>query len=528
MPNKSVLEKKAILIIVSISFTFCIFLLLLNIRGINKDKEKDIDDKEVETFINGVSTETKNEESKDTATDQEDEDIVDNKTLAATNSQVPSNLLTTNEPPPRQDSSEKPDDESPQETFQIANIYQVFYKQNPVGTVRRLRINLRSSQDIRLVDLSNYDNEIFAFKWESGTFEYGLANQKVVPELHEAEVSDEIDTSSDTLVSELISFESNNFLFIKPLDHVENLRIDLINIEEGSIGGFSTSANHSSGAKYSDIGIIPREQWSGDPDINNPNRLTWNPVYYKADKIVVHHTATANGQDPIYWMKAIYNYHAYSCGWGDIGYNYIIDQYGNIYEGKLGGEEAKGYHAGPGNPNSIGVSVLGTYTDTAPSSAAQDALKRLIAERAAFYNFTPGWHSTIYGHRDFMATACPGNAFYAVLPSITSNANSYKNSNFSTLKSVVQEVNHNIDHGNYEPNKLILIFNQAADISIPAWSGIENYTNLDNIVTLTITSTSTPYEGVNDRIRSLYKFFWMDSNVKYVELNNRGQIPEIL
>jgi len=416
-------------------------------------------------------------------------------------------------------------DRTSQNEIQNANINQVFYRDTNTGTIRRINVLPRGDNSIEIIDISNYENELAAFRWTSGDFKYGISNQKSIPELQKIEISDEIDPNmADTLVSDLISLENNKYLFIQTLNPVSNLEIDFITGEKGTVGSISTTAYHSSGAKYSSLGIIPREQWSGDPDINNPNRLTWDPVYYKVNKIVIHHTATANYQDPTYWMRAIYNYHAYSCGWGDIGYNYLIDQYGNIYEGKLGGDEAKGYHAGSANANSIGISIIGTFTDIAPTSAAQDALKRLIAEKSAFYNFTPAWHSTVYGHRDFMSTACPGNAFYSILPLITSNANSYKNSNFSQLKSIVQKVNQNVDNGNFESDKLILIFNQSSNISIPSWSGIESYTTLDNVVTLNITSSSTPYEDVNERIKSLYTIFSMYNNVDYVGLNHMGEI----
>jgi len=413
------------------------------------------------------------------------------------------------------------------QSYETASFCESMYRVTSEGSVRELTINSSGANNVKLIDLSDYANGVFAFKWRGGSFEYGLANQKSIPALREVEISDEVETSPRTRISDLIPFDGNKYIFFKQLETVAELTIHLIYPQVSGGGGFQGGAYHSSGAKYSSLGIIPREVWSSDLDINNPSRLVWDPVYYKVEKIVIHHTATPNNEDPIYWMKAIYTYHSLTLGLGDIGYNYLIDQYGNIYEGKLGGDEAKGYHAGSsGNPNSIGISVIGTYTSVAPSAEALDALVRLMSEKAAFYNFDLGWHSTVYGHRDFMATACPGNAFYAQLPDITAYADSYKDSYFTTLKSVVSEVNEEIDNRDYKPGKLALFFANAAEISIPAWSGVDNYNTLDNIATLSMTGSSSPYENVSDRLRTLYKVFWLGGNVESASLIYRGYLQD--
>lgn len=155
-------------------------------------------------------------------------------------------------------------------------------------------------------------------------------------------------------------------------------------------------------------------------------QLTW-PLSYPESikKIVIHHTATVkNLDDPAKAIRDIYIWHTLSKGWGDIGYNYIIDQQGNIYEGRFGGEMVVGAHAGRGNHGSIGIAVLGNYQDDEPAEAVLSSLAALIQQKAAQYNIDTEGASTfrgenypnVMGHREVMSTSCPGDRLYALLP----------------------------------------------------------------------------------------------------------------
>ncbi len=158
------------------------------------------------------------------------------------------------------------------------------------------------------------------------------------------------------------------------------------------------------------------------------NKLTW-PLSYPESikKIVVHHTATTkNLDDPAQAIRDIYVWHTLSKGWGDIGYNYIIDQQGNIYEGRFGGEMVVGAHAGRGNHGSIGIAILGNYQDEAPSEEVLTSLTALIREKAELYNidtegsvlFRGETYPNVMGHRDIMSTSCPGDKLNELLPVI--------------------------------------------------------------------------------------------------------------
>lgn len=131
--------------------------------------------------------------------------------------------------------------------------------------------------------------------------------------------------------------------------------------------------------------------------------------------------------------------------WGDIGYNYIIDPYGNIYEGRAGMNGVQGTHA-TYNSNTIGISLLGNFTNQAPTQAALDAVAKLTAYLSDLNDIPLTWRTSynvsnpasgIYPHRALASTSCPGNKFVDVLPQVVATASSIKNSN-SALHEMMQ------------------------------------------------------------------------------------------
>jgi hypothetical protein len=187
--------------------------------------------------------------------------------------------------------------------------------------------------------------------------------------------------------------------------------------------------------------IISRDAWA---QAQAPPRF---PAAYGSVRLAfVHHTETPNGYsrgDVPAMLLSIYHFHRFVRGWNDIGYNFAIDAFGRIWEARAGGidEAVIGAQAGGYNLVSTGVAVLGSFTDVVPAPAAIDALERLLAWKlslhgvptvgrvtvevdpadAFFTPFAPGAHVSlprVAGHRDGDSTSCPGNAFYARLPSI--------------------------------------------------------------------------------------------------------------
>lgn len=191
--------------------------------------------------------------------------------------------------------------------------------------------------------------------------------------------------------------------------------------------------------------IINRSVWAG-----GRNGPSGGPYYGSVQLGFVHHSDNPNGYsagEVPALILAIYDYHRYTRGYFDIAYNFIIDAFGRIWEGRAGGvaEPVIGAHAGGYNTVSTGVCLLGTFTFAAPAPAAVDALQRLLAWKlslhglptlgkvtvevapdAAFYTpFAPGQRVAlprIAGHRDGDLTDCPGTDLYNQLPAIRSRA----------------------------------------------------------------------------------------------------------
>ncbi len=183
-------------------------------------------------------------------------------------------------------------------------------------------------------------------------------------------------------------------------------------------------------------GIVTRAQWGADERLRRGD-----PAYADAvDLGIVHHTAGSNSysrREAPAVVRGIYRYHTGSQGWNDIGYNALIDRYGTIYEGRYGGlrRAVIGAHAGGFNTGSFGVSLLGTFETASPTSAAQDALVRLLAWKFDLHHVdvlgttryvsfgstryqagTAVTLPTLIGHRDVSSTTCPGDRLYALLP----------------------------------------------------------------------------------------------------------------
>ncbi len=172
--------------------------------------------------------------------------------------------------------------------------------------------------------------------------------------------------------------------------------------------------------------IISRADWGANEGLRySGGAEIWPREYQKPRAMIVHHSETPNtyGSNPASEVRGIYYYHAVTKGWGDIGYNFLIDWKGNIYEGRNGGEDVIGGHAYPFNPGTVGVCMLGSFKTVSPPQALLDSLVKLLAWKAASKGINPTakiWMidrtiSTISAHRDVNDTTCPGDAGYKSL-----------------------------------------------------------------------------------------------------------------
>lgn len=158
------------------------------------------------------------------------------------------------------------------------------------------------------------------------------------------------------------------------------------------------------------------------------DEVTWPMAYpEKVSKIIIHHTAsTKNLDNPKQAIRDIYYWHSITRGWGDIGYNYIVDQQGNVYEGRYGGDGVVGAHAGKANIGSIGIAVLGNFEEEDVPNEVVESLSNLINLKAKYHNIDTTGNSVfrgenspnIMGHKDVNSTLCPGAELYAKLPLI--------------------------------------------------------------------------------------------------------------
>jgi len=182
--------------------------------------------------------------------------------------------------------------------------------------------------------------------------------------------------------------------------------------------------------------IVTRAEWGADESLR-----TGSPSFGPVTMVFVHHTASGNdysqAEAPAI-VRAVYAYHTRSLHWSDVGYNFLIDRYGAVYEGRYGGvtKGAIGAQTLGFNTGSIGVSVIGDFTKAMLPGAALNALEGLLAWKLDVHHVDPqgtaplvcgygekyatGQSVTfpvIAGHRDANYTGCPGK-IYGLLPAI--------------------------------------------------------------------------------------------------------------
>jgi hypothetical protein len=185
--------------------------------------------------------------------------------------------------------------------------------------------------------------------------------------------------------------------------------------------------------------IVPRQDWGAE---DCPPRAA--PDYGKVKAAFIHHTVNANDytrEEAPSIVLAICRYHRNSNGWNDIGYNFLVDRFGTIYEGRAGGvdqavvgAQAQGYNA-----QSTGIANIGDFSSAQQTPAALNAIARLIRWKLPLHGVPTSGSTTLVsaggssnkypagtevhvrrvaGHRDVDATSCPGDGLYGQLPEL--------------------------------------------------------------------------------------------------------------
>ncbi|WGD42552.1 peptidoglycan recognition protein family protein [Streptomyces cathayae] len=240
------------------------------------------------------------------------------------------------------------------------------------------------------------------------------------------------------------------------------MRLELIDPGEGSASAAGTADGPADGTGVRRKGavtrqranpytaprpdIVTRADWGADESLREKGFVYTDEV----GAAFVHHTASGNDytcEEVPSLIRGIYRYHTESMGWRDLGYNFLVDKCGKVYEGRAGGvaEPVLGAHTLGFNSHSMGVAVLGTYSSTDPSDAAVKGVARLAAWKLGLYGVDPGAETyltseggnlytkgtrvrlnVISGHRDGFNTVCPGGKLYDQLGTARSTAAGYQ------------------------------------------------------------------------------------------------------
>ncbi len=261
--------------------------------------------------------------------------------------------------------------------------------------------------------------------------------------------------------------------------------------------------------------MIPRSSWCGSYSAcQNP---TYTPTYISATHTVIHHGASPNSYtDGAAVVRSYWNYHVNTNGWSDIGYNYLFDKSGNMYVGRynpnLPNSDVRGAHAGSANSKSIGLNYLGNSdaSGTAPTTAQNNKCCQFMAWWYDHKGFDPTSSASILcqdnvtrtlkricGHRDVNpgGTTCPGNALYALLPTLRTNTKQIIEACEAPPPQIFISSNHNII---CEGQSTIL---NASGASTYTWShslGSGDTKTVSPMTTTTYTVTGTGSYGATN------------------------------
>ena len=178
--------------------------------------------------------------------------------------------------------------------------------------------------------------------------------------------------------------------------------------------------------------IFSRAQWGADESIRDKSSLRYGTI----SAGFVHHTVNANdytAEQVPGILRSIYAYHVKSRGWSDIGYNFLVDRFGRIWEGRYGGidKAVVGAHTLGYNDYAFAMSAIGNFDLVQPPAEMLAAYGQLFGWKLGLHGVNPASTSqkvgkkvfqAINGHRDAGSTACPGKYLYAQLPAIRTSA----------------------------------------------------------------------------------------------------------
>lgn len=192
--------------------------------------------------------------------------------------------------------------------------------------------------------------------------------------------------------------------------------------------------------------IITRAQWGADESLRGA--ATYNTT---VRAVVIHHTASSNDYTTATaaaQIRGIYAYDTTGLGWSDIAYNFLVDKFGRIYEGRAGSitRAVRGAHAMGFNTDTMGVAALGNYETASAPAVMVDSLAKVAGWKLSQYGVSPSATTTltsqggsgvkiaqgttvtlptVNAHQNTSYTLCPGKYLYPQMATIRSKAALY-------------------------------------------------------------------------------------------------------
>ena len=224
-----------------------------------------------------------------------------------------------------------------------------------------------------------------------------------------------------------------------------DLRVDLVDPGASDADASVTAQPMAAaGAAVTQPAILTRAQWGADESLRNGFAGYGETI--KAG--FVHHTTGASdytSAEVPALIRSIYAYHTQTLGWSDIGYNFLVDRFGRLFEGRWGGMDRPviGAHTGGFNTNTVGVAALGDHETSTVPATVMTGFAQLLGWKLGLHGADPSGRVTltsgggdsnrypagqavefnvISGHRDASYTLCPGQYLYPRLSEIRSEA----------------------------------------------------------------------------------------------------------
>jgi hypothetical protein len=182
---------------------------------------------------------------------------------------------------------------------------------------------------------------------------------------------------------------------VQPIDDAE---------EDGEVA-LDTAAISTLSTPIGTLRVHSRKDWGGRAPRCSGGSMTPN-------RITIHHTVTPNADSMSVpaRLRQIQAFHMDARGWCDIGYNYLVSRDGRVWRGR--GARTVGAHVSNANTGNVGISFLGTYTSSTPTSKSMCGAAKLIRRLHEDYPAVALNRTDVKGHRQYGGTSCPGTRLY--------------------------------------------------------------------------------------------------------------------